>query len=136
MLVIWTAGYPGRAVKAVIHAASRTNAEVRIWADLDLDGVRIVRLVAEWLSGAVEPFGMSPERVTAAPARRPLSSRSAAAIRADLAARPAALLADTLRALLAHDCWVEQEAFLGATSSGLGPGRRQEGLSGLGGVFP
>jgi Wadjet anti plasmid transformation system JetA-like protein len=121
-LVIWTAGYPGRAVKAVIYAASRTNAGVRIWADLDLDGVRIVRLVAEWLSGTVEPYGMSPGHVAAAPARRALSPRSAAAIRADLASRPAALLADTLRALLANDCWVEQEAFLGARSGGPGPG--------------
>jgi hypothetical protein len=117
-LVIWTAGYPGRAVKAVIQAASRTSAAVRIWADLDLDGVRIVRLVAEWLSGAIEPFAMSPEHVAAAPTRRALSPRSVAAIRADLAVRPAALLADTLRALLAYDGWVEQEAFLGAASRG------------------
>lgn len=117
-LVIWTAGYPGRVIKAVIQAASRTSPPMRIWADLDLDGVRIVRLIADWLSGAIEPFGMSPEHVAAAPARRPLSPRSAAAIRADLTARPAALLADTLRALLAYDCWVEQEAFLGAASRG------------------
>lgn len=117
-LVIWTAGYPGRAVKAVIQAASCTSPAMRIWADLDLDGVRIARLVADWLSGAIELFGMSPEHVAAAPARRPLSHRSAAAIRADLAARPAALLSDTLRALLAYDCWVEQEAFLGAASRG------------------
>jgi len=129
-LVVWAAGYPGRAVKAVIQAASRTRAAVRIWADLDLDGVRIVRLVAEWFSGAVEPFGMSPEHVAAAPARRPLSPRSAAAIRADLAARPAALLADTLRALLAYDCWVEQEAFLGATGRGAGALRDREEPSG------
>jgi hypothetical protein len=112
-LVIWTAGYPGRAVKATIQAARRTGAGVRIWADLDLDGVRIVRLVEAWLSGIAEPFRMSPEDVEAASVRRSLTPRSAAAIRADLAARPAALLADTLRALLAHDCWVEQEAFLG-----------------------
>jgi hypothetical protein len=135
-LVIWTAGYPGRAVKAVIHAASRTDAGVRIWADLDLDGVRIVRLIAEWLSGAVESFGMSPEHVAAARARRPLSSRSAAAIRADLAARPAALLADTLRALLAYDCWVEQEAFLGVISRGRAPARGREGPSGTGSCVP
>src|SRR5439155_105114 len=95
-----------------------------------VDGVRIVRLVAEWFSGAVEPFGMSPEHVAAAPARRPLSPRSAAAIRADLAARPAALLADTLRALLAYDCWVEQEAFLGATGRGAGALRDREEPSG------
>jgi len=117
-LVIWTGGYPGRAVRTVIQAASRTSPPMRIWADLDLDGVRIVRLVADWLSGAIEPFGMSPKHVDAAPARRPLSPRSVAAIRADLAARPAALLADTLRALLACNCWVEQEAFLGAAHGG------------------
>jgi hypothetical protein len=115
-LVIWTAGYPGRAVKAVIQAAGRTGAPVRIWTDLDLDGVRIVRLVAEWLSGRVEPFAMSPEHVAAAPTRRALSPRSVSAIRADLAARPAALLADTLRALLAGECWIEQEVFLGVIS--------------------
>ena len=113
-LVIWTAGYPGRAVKAVIQAAAQTRPAMRIWADLDLDGVRIVRIIAEWVSGAIEPFGMSPEYVVAAPVRRPLSSRSTGAIHADLVARPAALLSDTLRTLLMHDCWVEQEAFLGA----------------------
>jgi hypothetical protein len=128
-LVIWTAGYPGRAVKAAIQAASHNGPAMRIWADLDLDGVRIVRLVADWLSGAIEPFGMSPEHVATAPARRPLSPRSASAIRSDLAARPAALLADTLRALLTYDCWVEQEAFLGAASRESGVGARPGGDS-------
>jgi hypothetical protein len=61
---------------------------------------------------------MSPEHVAAAPARRVLNSRSVAALHSDLAARPAALLADTLRALLAYNCWVEQEVFLGAASRG------------------
>ncbi len=116
-LVAWTAGYPGRGVKELAREASRAHARVRIWADLDLDGIRIVRLVSDWLDGAVEAFRMSPEDVAAAPTRRPLSRRSAAAIHADLAARPAAWLADTLRALLASDSWVEQETFLGPNPS-------------------
>src|SRR5712691_2291961 len=43
---------------------------------------------------------------------------------------------DTLRDLLAYDCWVEQEAFLGVISRGSGPASRQEGPSGLGSGFP
>lgn len=113
-LVVWTAGYPGRAVKELVSEARRANARLRVWADLDLDGVRIVRLIAQWLHAALETFHMSPEDVATAPAHLPLSRRSANAIRADLAARPDALLADTLRALLASDSWVEQEAWLGS----------------------
>jgi hypothetical protein len=115
-MVVWTAGYPGRAVRALVQAASRTGTAIRVWADLDLDGVRIVRLVAGWIPGAIQPFGMLPEQVVTAPVRRPLTARAASAIRADLAARPTAMLADTLRALLAHACWVEQEAVLGSSS--------------------
>ena len=116
-MVVWTAGYPGRAVRVLVQAASRAGTAIRVWADLDLDGVRIVRLVAAWVPGAIQPFGMSPDHVVAAPIRRPLTARAVSAIRADLAARPTALLADTLRALLARACWVEQEAFLGSSSS-------------------
>jgi hypothetical protein len=116
--VVWTP-VTGRAIRAVIQAATRTGAVVRIWADLDLDGVRIARLVGGWLGGAVQPFRMSPEDVSTAPARRPLRARSLVAIRADLAARPAAPLADTLRALLASESWVEQETFLGTRSGGV-----------------
>ncbi len=112
-LVIWAAGYPGRAVRAVVEQAARQSACVRAWADLDLDGVQIARLIASWSPCTFESYRMSPGDVAAAPVARPLSARSATAIRVDLAERPAALLADTLRALLAANWWVEQEAFLG-----------------------
>lgn len=45
--------------------------------------------------------------------RARLAARAAAAIRGDLAARPDALLADTLRAILDAGSWVEQECWLG-----------------------
>jgi hypothetical protein len=111
--VVWTAGYPGRGVHRLVEAATRRAVRLRIWADLDLDGVRIARLVASWVAHDVDPFRMSPDDLAATSAHRPLTARSAAAIRADLDERPTAFLADTLRALLASGCWVEQEAFLG-----------------------
>lgn len=117
-MVVWTAGYPGRGVKELAGEARRAHAPMKIWADLDLDGVRIVRLVADWLDGAVEHVRMSPDDVAIAPSRRPLGRRSANAIRADLAARPHARLAETLRALLESNSWVEQEAWLGAFETG------------------
>ena len=112
-MVVWTAGYPGRGVRELVRRAAEANAVVKIWADLDLDGIRIARLAGEWLNGVVETFHMSAEHVATAPSRRPLSRRSANAIRADLSSRPDALLAETLRALLASNSWVEQEAWLG-----------------------
>lgn len=112
-LVVWAAGYPGRAVRAVVERAARDGVRVRTWADLDLDGVRIARLVASWCPAPFEAYRMSPEDAVAAPAVRPLSARSGAAIRVELAERPSAPLADTLRALLSAEIWVEQEAFLG-----------------------
>ncbi len=114
-LVVWTAGYPGRAVRAVVEAAERCRAPVRAWADLDLDGVRIVRLANSWAPRGVEAFRMSPADLAAAAASLPLSARAAAAIRADLAARPNDLLSETLTAILELGRWVEQEAFLGGS---------------------
>jgi len=109
-LFVWTAGYPGRAVRSLTTVAAEGGGRVRVWADLDLDGVRIARLAGRW--APVEPFRMSPEDLAAAPARRPLPARRAAAIEADLESRPDAPLAETLRAILDFGEWAEQEAFL------------------------
>lgn len=112
-LVVWSQGYPGRAVRRLVELAAAKGAPVRVWADVDLDGVRIVRLVASWAPAAVQAVRMSPSDLAAAPTSQPLPERASAAIRADLKERPDALLADTLRALLEDGRWVEQEAFLG-----------------------
>jgi len=110
-LVVWSAGYPGRGVRSVVEAADAGGASVRVWADLDLDGVRIARLIRRWAEGA-EPYRMSPEDLETAPVRQNLTRRAVAGIEADLERRPDALLSDTLRAILEAREWVEQEVFL------------------------
>ncbi len=112
-LAVWSAGYPGRGVRAFVEAADRAGAPVRVWADLDLDGVRIARLVASWTHGAFSAYRMSPDEVARARARRPLTAAAEAGIRRDLERHPDALLAETLKALLVERVWVEQEALLG-----------------------
>jgi hypothetical protein len=84
-----------------------------VWADLDLDGVRIARLVVSWAPAVASPWRMGRGDLDGAPSSRPLIPRAIAAIRRDLEERPRALLADTLQALLETRRWVEQEAFLG-----------------------
>lgn len=112
-LVVWSAGYPGRAVRSLVESVSSRGAKVRCFADMDLDGVRIARLVASWCKAAFEPWRMGPADFEAVSTRSPLSSRARAAIAADLAANPGAPLADTLRVILDSGTWVEQEAMLG-----------------------
>jgi hypothetical protein len=111
-LVVWSAGYPGRAVRRLVEEAARAEVAIRAWADLDLDGIRIARLIASWAGPRFEPYRMAPAEVAAAPVRRPLAPRAAAALRAEVENNPGALLAGTLKALLAAGGWVEQEAFL------------------------
>ena len=111
-LIAWSAGYPGRPFRRLVELASAAGALLQIWADLDLDGVRIGRLIASWSPSGAAFFHMSPRDLAVAPRCHPLSARSLAAIRRDLVERPGAPLADTLRALLDAGVWVEQEAFL------------------------
>ncbi|HEX3529946.1 MAG TPA: DUF2399 domain-containing protein [Thermoanaerobaculia bacterium] len=117
--IVWSAGYPGRAVRRIVTAAGAAGARVRVWADLDLDGVRIARLISSWAASPalrtvsnIAPWRMDRGDLSAAPVSRPLPPRAAAAILRDLEERPTALLADTLQALLETRTWVEQEAFL------------------------
>jgi len=112
-LIVWSAGYPGRGVHALVDQAARRGAPVHVWADLDLDGVRIARLVGSWAGGGWRPHRMSPADVGAAPVRRPLKPAAIDGIRSDLEANPDAPLAETLEALFQSGCWVEQETFLG-----------------------
>ena len=111
-LIAWSAGYPGRAFRRLVDLAGRAGAPLRIWADLDLDGVRIARLIASWSTAEASYYRMSPEDLKAAPRHHELTARSLAAIRRDLEERPGAPLADTLQAMLDSGSWGEQEAFL------------------------
>jgi uncharacterized protein DUF2399 len=110
-LIVWSAGYPGEPVRRLVQLGA--GCPLWVWADLDLDGVRIARLLASWSAGGARPFRMSPADLQTAPVRRPLTVRAAAAIRRDLEERPGEPLAETLAALLDSGCWAEQEIFLG-----------------------
>jgi hypothetical protein len=110
-LVVWSGGYPGRGVRSLVEAAVADDADVRVWADLDLDGIRIARLVRRWAPSA-EPFRMSPADFAAAPVRQALTKRAEAAGRADLERNPDAMLSDTLGTILEAGEWVEQEVLL------------------------
>jgi hypothetical protein len=111
--VAWTAGYPGRAIRRLVEVAAGRGAPIRAWADLDLDGVRIARLVDAWSAGTARFHGMTLGDLRSARRSLPLTERAVAGIRADLERHPDAPLADLLRALLEAGRWVEQEAFLG-----------------------
>lgn len=111
-MVVWTAGYPGRGVRAVVEAAVRGGAPVTVWCDLDLDGVRIARLVASWCPAA-RFFRMAPDDLAAAARTLPLTPRALRAIERELAAGPDDALTETLRALRDRGVWAEQEGFLG-----------------------
>jgi hypothetical protein len=111
--VVWMAGYPGRAVRLLVEAAARVGAPIRVWADLDLDGVRIARLIHGWSLGSAQFYRMSPHEIHSSQRSLALTQRASAAICTDLERHPDAPLAELLRALLAEGRWVEQEALLG-----------------------
>jgi len=111
--VAWAAGYPGRAIRRLVEDAAGRGAPIRVWADLDLDGVRIARLVNAWGAGRAQFHRMAPGDLHTAHRSLPLTDRAVAGIRADHERHPDAPLADLLRALLEAKRWVEQEAFLG-----------------------
>lgn len=114
--VVWTAGYPGRGVLRLVELAAAAGAPVRVWADLDLDGVRIARVVHRAAPRSVAFWRMSPDDLRAAAARRPLSATAAAALRREINARPDAALVETLRAIIDAGFAAEQEAQLAAGS--------------------
>ncbi len=111
-MVAWAAGFPGRSVLRLVELAARAGVDIRVWADIDLSGVRIFRLVHERSGRQARPWHMSPRDLVAAPVALPLSARQARAIEADLRAHPQEPLSDTLEAILQHRCWVEQEALM------------------------
>lgn len=116
---VWTAGYPGRSVRTVIEAARRAGAHVTVWCDLDLDGVRIARLVAGW-AGDARFHRMGASDLLAATQALPLTARARRALDGELASGREDELTPLLRAIAERGAWVEQEALLGASAS-LGP---------------
>lgn len=116
-LALWSAGYPGRGVHTIVQHAVRAGRRVRVWADLDLHGVRIARLVRSWVGARapVTAYRMAPEEIATARAWKRPQTRDSEAIRRDLEEHGAELLAETLHAMLKLDRLVEQEALLGSS---------------------
>ena len=112
-MFVWTAGYPGRGVRAAIEAAARVGGGVTAWCDLDLDGVRIARIVASWAGGCVCRFHrMGAEEVRTASRKLSLGQRARRAIAREIREGPDDALRATLLAMREEDVWVEQEALL------------------------
>ncbi len=120
-MFVWTAGYPGRGVQAVVEGAARAGAAVRAWCDFDLDGVRIARIVAGWAPGC-RFHRMSPDDLARAARALPLAERARRAVERELDTGTGDQLTATLRAILAAGAWVEQEAMLGGEPP---PGERE-----------
>jgi hypothetical protein len=109
---VWTAGYPGRGARAVVEAAVRAGAPVRAWCDLDLDGIRIARMIAGWAPGCGY-YRMSAAELKASVNGQHLTDRSRRAIERELQAGGSDELSATLAAALEMNRWVEQETMLG-----------------------
>jgi len=116
-LVLWSAGYPGHGVRTVIEHAARSARPVAVWADLDLHGVRIARLVRKWVGdrSSVVSQRMAPEDLATARVWKRLRTAESDAIGNDLLEHGDAFLAEALRAMLEQDRCVEQEVFLGSS---------------------
>jgi hypothetical protein len=110
-MFVWTAGYPGRGVRAVVEAAARAGATVTAWCDLDLAGVRIARIVAGWARD-VRFYGMAAEDLRSAPRTIALTDRARRAVEQELERGREDSLTETLTALKTGRVWAEQEVFL------------------------
>ncbi len=115
-LVLWSGGYPGRGVHTVVEHALTAGTPVQVWADLDLHGVRIARLIRSWAGDRVPvaQYRMAPGEVANARVWKRLQASESEAIRSDLEEHGDAFLAETLRAMLEQDRRVEQEALVGS----------------------
>lgn len=114
---VWTAGYPGRGTRAIVEAAVSARAKTMVWCDLDLDGVRIARLVRIWAPGT-RAYQMTRHELLNARHWLPLTPRARQRLERELAVGTDDDLTDALRAMLELGRWVEQESMLGPVSPG------------------
>jgi hypothetical protein len=96
LMVLWTAGFPGKAVLGVIRRAAEARVSIRLWCDLDLGGVRIARSILR-VAAEARPVLMDPATITETNRKMPLTPDHRAAIRRDVTIHPTAPLSDLLR---------------------------------------
>jgi hypothetical protein len=112
LLVIWSAGYPGRGVTRFVELAAAGRGCIRVWCDVDLGGVRIARLIHRAAGGRAVPVLMDGSVVRDARITCPLTRGQREGIVHDLVLHPDALLSETLKVLLERGAWVEQESLI------------------------
>jgi hypothetical protein len=117
LLVIWSAGFPGRSVTRFVELAASEEKPIRVWCDVDLGGVRIARMIHNASVGKAVPILMDGSVVRSARIACPLARGQRESIERDLTSHPDALLAETLKALLERGVWVEQESLIDRLSS-------------------
>lgn len=111
-LLVFTGGFAGRAVNALLERVLADSASWLHWGDTDLAGIRIARFLAD-------AAGRSPEffRCDAAEVRRmrknlvPFSLAARQEVARELKDGPGRLGEEILRACLAEGGWLEQEAW-------------------------
>ncbi len=116
LMLLWSAGFPGKGVLRVIQEAAESHVPIRLWCDLDLGGVRIVRSILR-VAPAAQPVLMDAATLTSAKTKNAVTPDHLAAVRRDLTLHPNAPLADLLRAIESANVWVEQEALIDRMSS-------------------
>jgi hypothetical protein len=117
ILVVWSAGYPGRGVTRFVELAAAGGGCIRVWCDVDLGGVRIARLIHRASGGRAVPILMDGSVVRDARIPCPLTRGQRESIERDLVSHPDALLAETLSAILETGVWVEQESMIDRMSA-------------------
>ena len=119
LMVLWSAGFPGRGVRAIVRRAAEQGVPVRLWCDLDLGGVRIARILAQSAPGA-QTVLMDSETLRNAQVTQRIEPELMAAMRRDIAIHPADLLSESVRTMLKCGVWVEQEYLLDRIETNLG----------------
>ncbi len=119
LMVLWSAGFPGRGVRAIVRRAAEQGVPVRLWCDLDLGGVRIARILAQSAPGA-QTVLMDSETLRDAQVTQRIEPELMAAMRRDIAIHPADLLSESVRTMLKCGVWVEQEYLLDRIETNLG----------------
>lgn len=107
-LIVFTGGTPGPAVR---HMAGIATDQIRVWCDMDAEGIRFYRLIHAASNGRATPLKMSVADFDQAQVRKPLDkANKRAALARELAA--GGPLQDVLERIQATQTWVEQEVQL------------------------
>ncbi|MGH7491860.1 MAG: Wadjet anti-phage system protein JetD domain-containing protein [bacterium] len=113
-LIVYTEGFPNRAVSQLLRLCQQHVANLRFlhWGDTDLAGVRILRNLTSILGRAPMAFRCGPQEIARLQSRLiPLTPKAREQIVQDLRDHPDAPGHEILHAVLRYGGWLEQEAW-------------------------